>query len=148
MYKHILVPTDGSPLSLKAAKEAAALGKALKAKITAVYVSVPWMPPMHEDAYINGMSKVRAAYDKNAKANAAKALGKVKTIAKAASIACEELHVQGDQPWKSILAAVKARKCDVIVMASHGRGGVASLLLGSETHKILAHSKTPVVVCR
>jgi nucleotide-binding universal stress UspA family protein len=148
MYKNILVPTDGSALSLKAAKEAAALGKALKSKITAVYVSAPWMPPMHEEAFVQGMSAVRAAYDRNAKANAAKALGKVKKVAKASGVACDELHLSGEQPWRSILEAVRSRKCDAIVMASHGRGGIASLILGSETLKVLAHSKTPVVVCR
>ena len=148
MYKHILVPTDGSRLSLKAAKAAAALAKSLKAKITALYVIPPFMPPMQGDSYLPRVGELAAAYRKTTEAQAAKALRKVEAVAKASKVACASASATGDQPWKSIIKAAADSKCDLIVMASHGRRGLAGILLGSETTKVLTHSKTPVLVCR
>ena len=150
MYKHILVPTDGSKLSLKAAREAAALARTLKARITAVYVSEPYMPPMVSD----GMTMKRSLADDQAiyKAATAKAaaaaLEKVHKEAAGARVAFEGIAAEGSQPWEGILKTAKQKKCDVIVMASHGRGAIAGMLLGSETTKVLSNSKTPVLVCR
>jgi len=149
MYKHILVPTDGSTLSLKAAKEAAGLAKSMKAKITAVYVVPPFQQPYDGD----GVAFVPASYspavhearhDRFADA----AFAKIEAAAARAKVPVARLKVTGDAPWRSIIASAKAKKCDVIVMASHGRGGIGTLILGSETNKVLAHSKTPVLVCR
>ena len=149
MYKHILVPTDGSPLSLKAAKQAAALAKTLKARITALYVTAPFSPPVSSEGMLpRYMDDLHAAYRKSALAAASKALGKIETTAAASRVACEKVHVIDDQPWDGIITAAKRRKCDLIVMASHGRKGLAGLLLGSQTVKVLTHSKTPVLVCR
>jgi nucleotide-binding universal stress UspA family protein len=149
MYKHILVPTDGSPLSLKAAKEAAALAKKIGAKITAVFVTEPFMPPASNEALLpRNMDTLQTAHRKAAAANAEHALGKVAATAKAAQVSCESLHVTNDRAWDGIIRAAKKEKCDLIVMASHGRKGLAGLLLGSETTKVLTHSKTPVLVCR
>jgi nucleotide-binding universal stress UspA family protein len=75
-------------------------------------------------------------------------LGKVRRLADAAKVPFSALAVTNDQPWESIVGTAKKRKCDVIVMASHGRRGIAGLLLGSETTKVLTHSRTPVLVCR
>jgi nucleotide-binding universal stress UspA family protein len=79
---------------------------------------------------------------------AASVLARIAEMAKAAGLQCATVHMKDHFPDERIIAAVKDNACDVIVMASHGRGGIASLLLGSETQKVLAHSKTPVLVCR
>jgi nucleotide-binding universal stress UspA family protein len=84
-------------------------------------------------------------YEKHVRENARKVLAKASSTMDAP---CETIAVFDDRPWEAIVRAASKRKCDVIVMASHGRGGFASLLLGSETQKVLAHSKTPVLVCR
>ncbi len=149
VYKHILVPTDGSKLSLKAAREAAALARTLKARITAIYVIAPYMPVLEsEGAILHNYGYDERTYAKATEAHAVAALAKVAAFAAAAKVKCTEVHVIGPQPWDAILKAAKKGKCDLIVMASHGRKGLASLFLGSETQKVLAHSAIPVLVCR
>ena len=76
------------------------------------------------------------------------AAGTFATAAHAAGVKCEVLQVTGDEPWKAIISAASRNKCDLVVMASHGRRGLAGLLIGSETTKVLTHSKVPVLVCR
>jgi nucleotide-binding universal stress UspA family protein len=148
-YKHILVPTDGSKLSLKAAREATALARSLKAKITAVYVIPPWMPAASdESSLMYNSAHGQSAYRKATETEAGKALAKVAAAAAAAKVSCEMLSVTDGQAWEGIIKTARAKKCDLIIMASHGRGGLAGLLLGSETQKVLSHSKTPVLVCR
>ena len=147
-YKRILVPTDGSKLSLKAAKEAAALARNLKASITAVYVMPPWIPAV----MIDGTGLPAEAFDERAfmkatEATARTVLEKVQATAKAAKVACDTVAVREDQPWQGIVKTAKSKKCDLIVMASHGRTGVAAVVLGSETRKVLAHTPKPVLVC-
>jgi len=147
-YTNILVPTDGSALSLKAAKQAASLAKDLKAKVTAVYVVQPWMPPAaDESAVVASFAYAEAAYRKRAEANADKALERVASAA-GTGVKCEKVRVNALQPWEGIVKTAKDRKCDLIVMASHGRSALGGLVLGSETTKVLSHSKTPVLVCR
>ena len=148
MYKHILVPTDGSKLSLKAAKEAAALAKTLKAKITAVYVIEPFTPPLMVEGALLPGPITPEQYDEAAAKIAAEALKKVQKAAEAEKVSFTSVSTTGRQPWEGILRTAKAKKCDIIVMGSHGRGAIAGMLLGSETSKVLAHSKTPVLVCR
>jgi nucleotide-binding universal stress UspA family protein len=150
MYKHILVPTDGSRLSLKAAKEAASLARSLKAKITAVYVVEPYMPPLLvEGSTVRGsLSDDQAVYRAASTKLANVALRKVRDTAAAEKVPCETVSTVDSQPWEGILKTARAKKCDMIVMGSHGRGVLAGALLGSETNKVLAHSKTPVLVCR
>lgn len=149
MYKHILVPTDGSSLSLKAAREATELAKAMGARITTVYVAPPFQPPFEGDgiAYAarDFLPEIHEARHEHL---AADAFAKVEATAAKAKVKVSRLKVTGEAPWRSIIDSAKARKCDVIVMSSHGRGGLATLVLGSETNKVLAHSKTPVLVCR
>ena len=149
MYKHILVPTDGSTLSLKAAKQAARLAQKLGARITALYVIEPYMPPMTgETALLIRQTGAQEMYAKAAKAAAAAALAKVGATAATMKVRCAGLAVTDFHPWIGIIKAARAKKCDLIVMASHGRRGLAALILGSETNKVLTHSKTPVLVCR
>jgi len=150
MTKHILVPTDGSKLSLKAAKAAATLARALKARITAVYVIEPYMPPMlmEGDRFRGNLDDDRAAFEAATQKAAQAALKKVQMAAAAGRVQCDSVSIIASRPWEGILQAVKRKKCDMIVMASHGRGVIAGALLGSVTAKVLSGSKTPVLVCR
>ena len=145
MYKHILVPTDGSPLSLKAVKTASALARTCKAQVTAIHVMRPFDPPMSSEGVVFRAANLVQEYEKGTRRNAQKVLAKV---AVAMGAPCEKVAVFHPNPWQAIVKTAAAKKCDVIVMASHGRGGLASLFLGSETQKVLAKSKTPVLVCR
>ena len=149
MYKHILVPTDGSRLSLRAARDATELAKAMKARITAVYVVPPFEPPYEGDgvAYAARNYSPQIHEERHAEV-AAHAFEKVEAAAAKAKVKVSRLKVTGEAPWRSIIDSARTKKCDVIVMASHGRGGLGTLILGSETNKVLAHSKTPVLVCR
>lgn len=149
MFRHILVATDGSTLSLKAAKAAVELAKVHKARITAIHVIAPYVAPVAGDGVIYYPETFSPQeYRKATEKEAQKALGKVEAAAAAAKVACDTIAVTHDQPWESIVNTAKKRRCDLIVMASHGRRGIAGLLLGSETTKVLTHSRTPVLVCR
>ncbi len=148
MYKHILIPTDGSPLSLKAAKAGAKLAKDLHAKITAIYVIPPYAPPTGGEGIVYSDIYSEKRYLADMKEHADKAVAKVKAEAEAQKVECDGIAAVERTPWEAIINAARARKCDLIVMASHGRRGLASVLLGSETTKVLTHSKTPVLVCR
>lgn len=149
MYKHILVPTDGSKLSLKAVKEAAGLARSCKAKVTAVFVIEPYMPRASDESLMPvGLARDQEVYRKAAEKAATDGLLKAEKGFAAAKVACKAEFITDPSPWHGILDMAKRRKCDLIVMASHGRGGFVSVLLGSETHKVLAHSKIPVLVCR
>ena len=148
MYKHILISTDGSKLSLRAVKQAAELARTCKAKITALYVIEPYMPRMADESLIPaGLARDQAAYRKISEKTAGDALAKVEKGLATAKVKCRRIRHR-PMPWHGIVETAKKRKCDLIVMASHGRGGFAGLVLGSETNKVLAHSKIPVLVCR
>ena len=146
MYKHILVPTDGTPLSLKAARAAARLAARLKAKITTVYVIPPVPPPMTSEGIVYHASYSQAEYDRDMGKVARKATGKVE--AQASGVTCDKVSVVQEHPWQAIIKVAQSKKCDLIVMASHGRRGVAAMLLGSETNRVLTHSHLPVLVVK
>jgi len=146
MYKHLLVPTDGSPLSLKAARSAAKLAGGLGARITALYVIPPFSLPGTGDAVMFHVAHDEREYQRGMRKHADGALAKV--AAAAGRVRCDTVSTLHEHPWAAIIEAASSRKCDLIVMASHGRRGLAGLLLGSETRKVLTHSKTPVLVCR
>jgi nucleotide-binding universal stress UspA family protein len=148
MYRHILVPTDGGPLSLKAAKTAAKLARHTGARITAIYAIEPFAPPTGGDGVAFSIAYTATEYERGMREVAAKALAKVRAVAEAEEVAFTGLSVIQGHPWEAIVNAARQKKCDLIVMASHGRRGLAGLLLGSETQKVLTHSKTPVLVCR
>jgi len=149
MYKNILVPTDGSPLSLKAAKEAARLAKAQKARITGYYAIAPFVSPPTGEAYIMSPELFsEKEYTKRMQKFAGEALSEIEAEVKKAGVEFEATSDVAGAPWKGIIDAVQSKGCDLVVMASHGRRGLEGLLLGSETMKVLTHSKTPVLVCR
>ncbi|HEY9530534.1 MAG TPA: universal stress protein [Burkholderiales bacterium] len=148
MFKHILIPTDGSKLAVKGIKAGVKLAKALGAKVTGVYVVLPYVPPVYGEAaaYYAGYSPKE--YKDMVEKAARKALAVVEIEAKVAGVPCATRIVADTPPWAGIVKAAHQRKCDAIVIASHGRGGVGGLILGSETQRVLAHSKVPVVVIR
>jgi nucleotide-binding universal stress UspA family protein len=143
MYKRILIPTDGSKLSRKAIKHGVALAKSIKASVTAVAVSVPF-----ESQPFELMTDTADQYRSRAADLAAKHLGEVKDMAAAAGVSCNVIQVEHQLPHAGIIIAAKKAHCDLIVMASHGRRGYAAVLLGSETVKVLTHTKIPVLVYR
>jgi nucleotide-binding universal stress UspA family protein len=126
------------------------LARCLKARITAVYVAEPYLPPLvSEGMTLTQSLSVHQARFKAASTKAANAALKgVEKAATDAKVAFEGVATEGFEPWEGILKTAKKKKCDVIVMASHGRGVIAGALLGSETAKVLSNSKTPVLVCR
>lgn len=148
MFKHILLPVDGSRLALKGAKAGIRLAKALRARVTAVYVIPPFMPFAYGDAavYVPALSPLE--YRKATEQGARKALAVVEAEAKKARVRCKSRFVTAVQTYDGILRAVRSARCDAIAMASHGRSGLAGVLLGSETTRVLAHSKVPVLVLR
>jgi len=145
MYKHILIPTDGSELSKKAVDHGIGLAKALNAKVTAVTVSEPF----HIFAVEPGMlTDTPDEYEKRIAALTGKYLKAAKDAATAASVPCDVVQVEHEHPYETIIDTARKRGCDAIVMASHGRRGVSAIVLGSETVKVLTHSTIPVVVVR
>lgn len=148
MFKHILVATDGSKLSGKAIRTAVRLAAATGAKLTGSYVIAPYVAPMYGEAaiYVPAVSPKR--YKELTAREARKALAAIEIEARTGGVEYRATSLVASTPWEGIIRAANARKCDLIVMASHGRRGLAGLVLGSETTKVLTHSKIPVLVCR
>lgn len=145
MYRNILITTDGSELSTKAIEHGVSLAKAVSAKITGVTVTIPF------DAYMT--SEVAVAIDttifeERTAANAKRHLDTVTEHAERKGVECYTIHAQDDLIYQGIIDTAKKQRCDLIVMASHGRRGFTGLILGSETTKVLTHSKIPVLVVR
>jgi nucleotide-binding universal stress UspA family protein len=147
MFKHILVPTDGSTLSLRAAKNAVRLAKVHGARITAFYAAPDYHPNIAGD-YMPANFVPLSVFEKQIKITADKYLDQVKKLAAVGGVACSGMYASSDSPYKAIIKAAKERKCDLIFMASHGRSGIAGMLIGSETQKVLTHCKLPVLVYR
>jgi nucleotide-binding universal stress UspA family protein len=148
MYKHILVATDGSKLSHKAIRTGARLAKALGARVSGVYVIPPYTPVAYSEGVVYAPALTGDAYRRALKREGRKALAALEIEARTEGVEYAEAMLAAPSPWEGILRTAKAKKCDLIVMSSHGRRGLAGLLLGSETHKVLTHSKVPVMVCR
>jgi len=147
MYKNVLVATDGSKLSDKAVAHAVALARSVGAAITAFYAAPDYPMPAYADGMVYEPVS-RREYTKLAAQDAEKILGKVVAKAKAGGVECKTTFDIASTPWEAILAASKKSKADLIIMASHGRRGLSAVLLGSETQKVLTHSKLPVLVVR
>ncbi|MGZ5093060.1 MAG: universal stress protein [Burkholderiales bacterium] len=145
MFKNILVPTDGSSLSLGAAKQAIALGKATGARITGLHVAPAYKFNGYED-YFSPDVVLPSEYEARVAKVASKHLDRIRKLADRAGVKFTGHHSSSDFPADSIVKAVKKYGCDSIVMGSHGRGGLRKLFLGSETQKVLASAKVPVVV--
>jgi nucleotide-binding universal stress UspA family protein len=148
-YKHIMLPVDGSDPSRKAEKECIAFAKSTGAKVTAIHVVYhfhlhfqPWATPKSVHR------KIEKEHEEEATAIAQKMISALTKRAKAEGVDCVGLVVVGDSPYEEIIKSAEERKCDLIMMASHGRKGLDAVLLGSETVKVLTHSKIPMLVVR
>ena len=148
MFKNILVSTDGSKLSSKAIRTAVRLAAATGAKVTGAYVIPPYVAPMYGEAAIYVPSVSPKRYKELTQREARKALAAVEIEARTAGVDYHGASLTANNPWEGIIRTAKSKGCDLIVMASHGRRGLAGLVLGSETTKVLTHSKIPVLVCR
>ncbi|MDB5903609.1 MAG: sulfate transporter [Betaproteobacteria bacterium] len=148
MFKHILLPTDGSKLSDRAIQRGIELAESLGARVTSLHV-IPEFRIMADESFVlPNTVDIKRRYEKESKARAQKLLDRIGERARAAGVKYEGVAVTGDVPYEQIIEAAKKRKCDLILMASHGRRGLSGLLLGSETSKVLTHSKIPVLVVR
>jgi nucleotide-binding universal stress UspA family protein len=145
MFRHILIPTDGSDLSRKAVIYGVQLARQSGARVTALTLTEPYRVASM-DAVLVAVGEDE--YDEESRKSADRALEQARATAKAAGVPCETVSEVHDQPWRAIIDVAHARECDLIVMASHGRRGVSALLLGSETVKVLTHSSIPVLVYR
>ena len=147
MYSRILVPTDGSALARKGVKAAVTLAKAVGARVIGFHA----VEPIERIYYLQGAG-VREA-DVHALRTQLRNLGEkyladVRRAADAQGVACETVMTDTADPYAGIIDAARKHRCELICMASHGRGEIASALLGNVTHKVLTHSKVPVLVCR
>lgn len=147
MYKNILIPTDGSPLSKAAAAKAVQLAKIVGARVTAFFAA-PAPTPMVYKGLLPVGYMTPSKHAELTEQLAARHLEQVEKLAQAAGVRCKSVHVTDEFPAEAILAAAKREKCDLIYIASHGRTGFRKTLLGSQTQKVLAQSTVPVLVHR
>ena len=147
MFKHILISTDGSPVSNKAAKAGVALASALGAKVTAYYTVEQLQPVYADEGYMMNQKMIEGIED-SARQAGQKRVDAIGKMAKVAGVPFASVVTKAYTPYEGIIAAAKKRKCDAIFMASHGRRGLSKLIMGSVTQKVLTHSRIPVVVYR
>jgi len=145
MFKHLLLPTDGSALSNSAVEKGIQIARDIGAQVTGIYVE----PEFHVLTYRTEMLEdTRSQFAADSRAHASQYLEVIRAGATKAGVSCDVVSVTGDHPFEEIIRTAEARGCDLIVMASHGNRGVRGLLLGSETLKVLTHGKIPVLVYR
>lgn len=145
MFKHILLPVDGSDISPSLIRAAVALAKESNARITGMHV-VPEFSVFTYKAEM--LEDTREQYKQASKKHAQSCLAEIESAARIADVQCETFYVTGDEPHEEIIKAAQERKCDLIVMAAHGRRGIKGLLIGSQTQKVLVYSDIPVLVYR
>ena len=145
MFKHLLLPTDGSPASEAAIQKSLALAKEVHARVTGLHV----IPEFHVFTYQTEMLEdTREQFTKDSQSRAVQFLAVIQKAAEEAGVVCDTAYMASDHPYQAIIKAAEDRGCDLIAMASHGRKGMSGLLLGSETQKVLTHGKKPVLVFR
>ncbi|MCC6071691.1 universal stress protein [Massilia sp. GCM10020059] len=145
MFKHILLPTDGSASSDLAVQAAVQLARDMGARVTGLHV----VPPFHTFTYrVDMIEDTEDQYEKESEALARKVLLTIENLAQECGVPCDTVIVRSDDVHDAIIETARDRQCDLIAMASHGRRGVRGLLLGSETQKVLTHSLIPVLVYR
>src|ERR1700740_2287428 len=142
MYRHILIPTDGSKLAEHGVTHGLALAKSLGAKVSVIFVVEPF------SEMTGRIREAVATYAELRREQAKSALDRAAKAAKEAGVACEPIQVENGQPHQAIIAAAEDKGCDLIVMSSHGRSGLSMLLIGSVTTKVLEHAKNRVRVCQ
>jgi nucleotide-binding universal stress UspA family protein len=148
MFKHILLPTDGSPLSEKGVKRGIAFARGIKARVTAMHV-VPQFRILADAEPLPSAVTLRQRLIDEAQQRARRVVDRPAKWARSAGVRCSTIIIPpGGLIYEKIIATARKQKCDLIFMSSHGRRGVAAVLLGSETAKVLAHSKIPVLIVR
>jgi len=145
MFKHILLPTDGSELSEAAIQKGIQFAKSINAEVTGFHVILPF----HVFSLRMGiLEDTKEQYERQSKDQAEQFLGVIKKAGEKACVSCDTDYVTSSHPYEMIIKAAEKKGCDLIMMASHGRRGLQGLLIGSETHKVLTHTKIPVLVFR
>ena len=147
MFKHILVPMDGSALSRKALKQGLMLAKKLKAKVSVVHIAIPFAAVMYGEigpGWETAEQQMRALALRDGR----KHLERARTIARSSGMKINRFLIETVPVWKGIVDTARIKRCDAIFMGAHGHGALSSLLLGSQTNAVLAHSKIPVMVIR
>ncbi|NLD67459.1 MAG: universal stress protein [Limnobacter sp.] len=147
MYKHVLVPTDGSDLSNDAVTKAVQFARETGARLTVLHVMPEYIPPAFAEFPAAGQASF-AEFMKATEETGKSILGAAKKTADDASVACETVALRHTQPYRAIIDVARDKGCDLIFMSSHGRRGLSALVLGSETNKVLTHSSIPVLVFR
>jgi nucleotide-binding universal stress UspA family protein len=148
MYRRILIATDGSPLSRKAIEEGVALARSIGASVVGFHARPPVILPYYAEPAIVLPQKTEEMIEKQAIAAAKKYLARMETVAKKAGVAFKGIDIVDSSPADAIIRIAKKEKCELIVMASHGRRGISRLLLGSETNHVLTQVRMPVLVVR
>src|SRR6516225_872872 len=152
MYRHILISTDGSELAEHAVTHGLSLAKSVGAKVTVIQVVEPlgWLTvsetKVQRSFVEHGGFQDLGKYMEHIKKQAASALDRAKEAAKQAGVSCDTIQIEDVRPYQAIITTAADRRCDLIVMASHGRSGLSAVVLGSVTNKVLTHTKTPVLV--
>jgi len=146
MFKNILIPTDGSELSQRAVRAAVELASLHRARLTGVHVIPDYHLLIAYEGAFDPVTEERI--EEEAKSRAETYLTFIRKMADDAGVPCDTVCETSDHPHDAILKTANSRKCDLIVMTSHGRKGLAAVLLGSETRKVLTHAKVPVLVVR
>ena len=146
MFNNILIPTDGSEQSQRAVRTAVDLAKLHGARVTGIHVIPDYHLLIAYEGAFDPVTEERI--EEEAKARARSYLAFVEQTAAAAGVPCETVCETSDHPYDAILKTAEAKRCDLIVMTSHGRKGLAAVLLGSETRKVLTHAKVPILVVR
>jgi nucleotide-binding universal stress UspA family protein len=147
VFKHILIPTDGSPVAAKAAKAGLAFAHEIGARVTGYCAVEPLSSHLYGEGYIVD-GKLLDEFERRAREIGERYVAGIGKAAEAAGVPFEPLVTTADAPYSGIIAAAKEHRCDAIFMASHGRRGLAGLVIGSVTHKVLTHSTIPVLVYR
>lgn len=148
MYKHILLPYDGSELSDKALTEAIGLARSEKAKITLFYVVGPHHLMVGGGRAVPGLKRLETEYVEKIRTEAAAMLDAARQRAATAGVDCVTVLEDGTNAYQNIVDAAKRERCDLILMASHGRRGLEGMVIGSQTIKVLTHASVPVLVVR
>ena len=145
MFKHILIPTDGSTFSDIAVREGIKTAKSMNAKVSGLHVILPFHVLAADS---ETLTDTRGEYEKHTKRKAEKILTAFEAAAKMEGVSCDSCFVSSEHPYEAIIKTAQDKGCDLVMMASHGRRGLQGLLIGSETQKVLTHSKIPVLVYR
>ena len=147
MFKHLLIPTDGSALSREAGLAGVKLAAKLGARVTALFAAPAATPIVYRDALPVGY-QIPAEHEKAIEKASKAYLAVIEEAAHTAGVRCQSVRLTSDFPAEAILDTARKRGCDLIFMASHSRRGLRGLLLGSQTQKVLAAAKVPVLVYR